>query len=104
MKLDRCRPDYAIRFLETIKHVFEVDHVTFLLAVDKQQLTHSIKGVYGHQFDAEKYLERFADVRLSLPDSPRIDFIKGVLEYMGFNEILPKGTNSDSTLQGDHRN
>ena len=99
-ELDRCRPDYAIRFLETIKHVFEVAHVTFLLAVDKIQLTHSLKGVYGGDFDAEKYLERFGDVWLKLPESSKTDFIRGVLENIGFENYLPKGTNDDHTLDG----
>ena len=99
-ELDRCRPDYAIRFLETMKHVFEVAHVTFLLAVDKGQLTHSIKGVYGNDFDAEKYLERFGDVWLSLPENPRSDFIIGVLENINFENYLPKGTNDNDALDG----
>ena len=99
-ELDRCRPDYAIRFLETMKHVFEVSHVTFLLAVDKAQLIHSLKGVYGSNFDAEKYLERFGDVWLSLPESPRSDFIAGVLGKISFENYLPKGTNNDDALKG----
>ena len=99
-ELDRCRPDYAIRFLETIKHVFEVAHVTFLLAIDKNQLTHSLRGVYGGDFDAEKYLERFGDVWLKLPESSKTDFIRGVLENIGFENYLPKGTNDDHTLDG----
>ena len=99
-ELDRCRPDYAIRFLETMKHVFEVEHVTFLLAVDKDQLTHSIKGVYGRDFNAKNYLERFGDIWLSLPDNPRSNFIAGVLKNVSFENVLPNGTNDDDALNG----
>ena len=99
-ELDRCRPDYAIRFLETIKHVFEVTHVTFFLAVDKEQLIHCIRGVYGSDFDAKKYLERFGDVWLRLPDSSRADFITGVLESVRFDSYLPEGINNSEALDG----
>lgn len=99
-ELDRCRPDYAIRFLETMKHVFEVEQVRFLLAVDKGQLIHSIKGVYGSDFDGEQYLERFGDIWLTLPDSPRSELIAGILNNIRFEHYLPKDTNDDDALNG----
>ena len=37
-ELDRCRPDFALMFLETIKHLFDTPGVVFVLAVDRQQL------------------------------------------------------------------
>ena len=99
-ELDRCRPDYAIRFLETMKHVFEVEQVRFLLAVDKGQLIHSIKGVYGSDFNGEQYLERFGDIWLTLPDSPRSELIAGILDNIRFEHYLPKDTNDDDALNG----
>mgnify|MGYP000287323824 CR=1 FL=1 len=33
-ELDRCRPTYAIEFLETIKHFFDIDGLIFVLGVD----------------------------------------------------------------------
>jgi len=33
-ELDRCRPDYAITYLETIKHIFDIKGAVFLLAAD----------------------------------------------------------------------
>ena len=58
-ELDRCRPDYAIKVLEEIKHFFEVQGVVFLLAIHGQQLTHSVEAVYGSSFDAKSYMLRF---------------------------------------------
>ena len=58
-ELDRCRPDYAIRVLEEIKHFFEVQGVVFLIAIHGQQLTHSVEAVYGSSFDAKSYMLRF---------------------------------------------
>ena len=37
-ELDRCRPDYAIAYLETIKHIFDIQGAVFILAADRQQL------------------------------------------------------------------
>ena len=31
-ELDRCRPDYAITYLETIKHIFSIKGTAFVLA------------------------------------------------------------------------
>lgn len=35
-ELDRCRPDYAISYLETIKHIFDIKGAVFILAVDRR--------------------------------------------------------------------
>ena len=45
-ELDRCRPSYAIALIEVAKHLFGVDHVVFVLAVNRTQLTHSINALY----------------------------------------------------------
>lgn len=75
-ELDRCRPTYAIEMLETIKHLFCMEKVVFVIATDTQQLQHSIKVVYGNDFDAETYLGRFFNRRLSLPTPDHNSFIK----------------------------
>jgi hypothetical protein len=58
-ELDRCRPPFAIAMLERIKHLFELDQVVFVVATDTKQLGHSIRAVYGAEFDSEGYLSRF---------------------------------------------
>lgn len=79
-ELDRCRPDYAVRFLETIKHVFEVKHVTFVVAANTAELAHAMKRVYGEGFDGKGYLERFFDISLRLPEGTREDFMTKVVQ------------------------
>ena len=74
-ELDRCRPSYAIELLEVAKHVFAVDHIVFVLAVNRSQLSHSVKALYGNDFDAYVYLRRFFDVDFRLPDPSREKFI-----------------------------
>lgn len=46
-ELDRCRPSYAVEMLETIKHIFDISGVVFVVATDTEQLQHAVKVVYG---------------------------------------------------------
>ena len=66
-ELDRCRPDYAIKVLEIIKHFFSAEGYVFILSLDKDQLSKSISTIYGQGMDSEGYLKRFIDIDYSLP-------------------------------------
>ncbi|QTD35900.1 KAP family P-loop NTPase fold protein [Pseudomonas fluorescens] len=61
-ELDRCKPTYAIEVLERIKHLFDVDRLVFVLAINRDQLSKSFQGVYGTAFDGSHYLRRFIDL------------------------------------------
>ena len=50
-ELDRCRPSYAVELLETAKHLFTVDRVVFVLALNRVELAHSVRAVYGGGFE-----------------------------------------------------
>jgi hypothetical protein len=69
-ELDRCRPSYAVEMLETIKHIFDIPGVVFVLATDTEQLQHAIKVIYGEGFDAQTYLGRFFKRRFYLNKYP----------------------------------
>mgnify|MGYP000547399914 FL=1 len=63
-ELDRCMPEYAIKVLERLHHMFEgLDNVIVLLAIDSTQLEHSVKEIYGEQVDTERYLRKFISFR-----------------------------------------
>ncbi|WP_312048263.1 KAP family P-loop NTPase fold protein [Anaerotignum sp.] len=66
-ELDRCKPSYAVRLLERIKHYFSNNRITFVFSVNTYELQHTIKQYYGVEFNASKYLDRFFDLRISLP-------------------------------------
>lgn len=67
-ELDRCRPDFAIALLEDIKHLFSVEGVVFVLAVEKEQLKKCINATYGlNRKGAHTYLGKFIDMTLELP-------------------------------------
>jgi len=67
-ELDRTRPDYAVNFLETLKHFFDVKGLTFILAVNKEQLKHSVECIYG-KIDFDEYYRKFAHIDVALPYS-----------------------------------
>lgn len=58
-ELDRCKPEFAIRLIERIKH-FWYPKVVFILAINKTQLEESINNFYGFSNTAN-YLEKFID-------------------------------------------
>jgi len=68
-ELDRCKPDYALKLIERIKHFFEIENVIFILLMNRNAMESTIKGIYGEKFDAT-YLDKFLDLSLTLPGFP----------------------------------
>ena len=47
-ELDRCIPQYAIKVLERLHHIFYgLDNVIVILAIDRRQLEHSVEEMFG---------------------------------------------------------
>jgi len=78
-ELDRCRPPYAIAMLERIKHLFSINNLIFVIATDTEQLRHSIKAVYGQDFDSAGYLNRFFDRSYELMAPSVEEFVEDLL-------------------------
>ena len=64
-ELDRVRPDYGVKFLEAIKHIFPISGICFVLAVDRKQLESSVRQLYG-DVDFDNYYRRFITRETSL--------------------------------------
>ncbi len=77
-ELDRCRPTYAVKLLEEIKHLFDVQGLVFLLGTNTEQLSKSICGAYGAAFNGESYLRRFINRQFTL-QSPDMTALAGQL-------------------------
>lgn len=65
--MDRCKPTFAVHLLEQIKHYIYDNKITFVLSTNLEQLQHTIKNYYGADFDSCRYLDRFFDLRISMP-------------------------------------
>lgn len=86
-ELDRCKPSYAVRLLERIKHYLDDDRITFVFSVNLEELQHTVKRYYGSTFDACRYLDRFFDLHISLPPA----------DYRGFYNKM--GLDTASVLE-----
>ena len=86
-ELDRCKPNYAIRFLERIKHYLDDDRITFVFAVSLSQLQWTVKSYYGSEFNSTRYLDKFFDLRISLRSIDHESFFSRQLD-IGHNYIF----------------
>jgi hypothetical protein len=98
-ELDRCRPDYAVNYLETIKHIFDIPGMVFVLAIDREQLESSARALYGDRMNFEEYFRKFRHREISLP--PRTQaasqkFIRGC-----FAKFIAKSGQRESRLVFD---
>jgi hypothetical protein len=66
-ELDRCRPDYAIHYLETIKHVFYIHGLVFVLSIDYDHLQSSARSLFGQELVFPEYLRKFVQRTFKLP-------------------------------------
>ncbi len=101
-ELDRCEPGYAIKVFEVIKHFFEADGVTFVLAMNKEQISKYFEGKCGN--GAENYLQKFINFECVLPidksDSHLGDITKfGKILYKYHLDSMNEKTTSYKKLQ-----
>lgn len=75
-ELDRCRPDYAVKLLEGIKHLFDAQGVCFVVTTNLRQLGETVKAVYGPGFNGYGYLKRFFQLEYTLPQPRTLEFAK----------------------------
>ena len=59
-ELDRCRPIFAVEVLEKVKHLFDVESIVFVFAINIRESVKTIQSVYG-DIDGDAYLRKFFD-------------------------------------------
>jgi len=87
-ELDRCRPIFAIELLEKVKHLFDIPGIVFVLGIDREQLGHSIKSIYGQDMDVDGYLLRFVDLNFMLPEGNKSVFVRHLLSRFGLETFF----------------
>ncbi len=95
-ELDRCRPLYSIELLEKAKHFFNVENIIFVLAIDKEQLGHSIMSIYGVGMNVDGYLKRFIDLDYHLPEPEIETFCRAQYKRFGLEEYLSERRKTSS--------
>ena len=97
-ELDRCLPEYAIKVLERLHHVFDsIDNVQVILSIDKSQLEHIIKKTFGENTETQKYLSKFIDFEVNLDEgsfSDKEEFDNKFAFYLQKFDYLNKNTAS----------
>lgn len=95
--LDRCKPSFAIAALERIKHLFDVQHIVFILGIDLQQFGKTLKNVYG-DLDVANYLNRLIDIEFVLPEPTRRNFVDYLCKEYHLDQSF-KGKDSEQNLE-----
>lgn len=80
-ELDRCKPSFAIDLLEVIKHYFVRDDVTFIMATNMAQLSHTVEKYYGNNFDGYGYLNKFIDYAMALSKVSNDTYAREMLNW-----------------------
>lgn len=89
-ELDRCSPLYAVKVLERIKHYLRMPNIIFVFSINPEELQHTIKKNYGSDFSAGRYLDRFFDLRVSIPPAniEKFIFSLGIGERRNLRESI----------------
>lgn len=65
-ELDRCLPEYTIKVLERLHHIFEgIDNTIVVLSMDKNQISNIVNQIFGTD-DTDAYLRKFINFEISL--------------------------------------
>lgn len=89
-ELDRCLPTYSIKVLERLHHIFnELDNVVVIVSMDKSQLEHSIKAIYG-EIDVDVYLRKFISFKVHLDNGIADNFISKYEAYVSLFDNVEK--------------
>lgn len=66
-ELDRCLPEYAIKVMESLHHIFnDIPNFITILAIDRTELKKVVKKAYGKKINASAYLRKILDFYLDL--------------------------------------
>ena len=88
-ELDRCKPEFALKVIESIKHYFYGDGIIVILAINNKEMYGIIKKYYGYEVDANVYLDKIIDIHFQVPDFDVNDYIKYVSGHYTTNTIIP---------------
>ena len=77
-ELDRCKPTYAIKLLEEIKHYITNENIIIVLTTNIYQLSNTIKKIYGYNFDVDEYLDKIIDLTISLKPIDKNQYVKSL--------------------------
>lgn len=104
-ELDRCRPDYAMKTLEIIKHFFDVEGLFIIIPTNERSLQKCVQALYGineisnQDNENECYFNKFFNDKLKLY---RPDYLKLVQTIIPEEKIQPLIEDGKMTLNNKY--
>ena len=89
-ELDRCRPEYAVKVLETLKFIFDQDNLTIVFSVNSNALGSSISSWYGNGFDGYRYLKRFYDRSFGIRSFDVVQYLSNFGIKVGYESYITR--------------
>lgn len=99
-ELDRCRPDFALKMIESIKHLFSTENCKFILIMNKESMASSVNHLYGLGEDESFiYLNKYINRTFQLPNRYQhgivsadctLDYFLHLVNHGSFNNSLVK--------------
>lgn len=100
-ELDRCLPEYTIKVLERLHHLFNgISNVQVILSIDRSQLEHVVKQIYGQHTNSRKYLDKFINFELKLPIGSLNDSVDSRFkEYFSCFDCIRRDTHPSDVIE-----
>lgn len=94
-ELDRCLPEYAIKVLERLHHIFgDMKNTQVILSVDYNQLENTVKTIFGKSTSTQRYLSKFINFSITLDEGHLADnFDMQFPDYVQLFDNDPKFSN-----------
>lgn len=85
-ELDRCRPDYAMKVLECIKHFFDIEGLLVIIPTNKNALDKGIKALYNLEDcgskPCESYSQKFFNDERTIKKPTQEDYLFIINKYL----------------------
>ncbi len=104
-ELDRCRPDYALKTIEIMKHFFDIEQVFFIIPINKGAISEAVSAVYGQTVaqQGENYLRKLIDKEILFP-SPSAESYKQIASSKITKEKLKPALDKSFIEDNDNYN
>lgn len=91
-ELDRCRPDYAMKTLEIIKHFFDIEGLFIIVPTNENSLFKCVKSLYGFNEETstntESYFKKFFDDIETLYKPNYLEMVKNIINEDSLRECI----------------
>jgi len=106
-ELDRCRPDYAMKTLECVKHFFDVEGLFVIFPCNKEALHNCVNCLYSinqQNCKGENYFGKFFNDKRTIEPPTAEDYRIVVSQYVNANTLQQSLKNKNIVKTSDNFN